>query len=232
MTSDLPGGGPVLEARGHFVVVRDDLLPGGTKARCLPIFFDQRREYVYASPVQGYAQVALAHCAAAHGKRATVFCARRKEWHPRTHEAMRAGARIEEVAVGYLNVVQRRAMDYCLKFGARLLPWGLDDPAFIDALAGVARGLSIRPHEVWTAAGSGVLTRALQQAWPMAAFHAVRVGAAPNVGRARLYLAPEAFDDPALEPPPFPSCQNYDAKVWSFIQKYASPGALFWNVAR
>jgi hypothetical protein len=31
--------------------------------------------------------------------------------------------------------------------------------------------------------------------------------------------------------PPFPSCDNYDAKAWRFIRAQASPGALFWNVA-
>jgi hypothetical protein len=46
-----------------------------------------------------------------------------------------------------------------------------------------------------------------------------------------VYRAPERFEDEALEPPPFPSCSNYDAKAWRFIRRHAEAGALFWNVA-
>jgi hypothetical protein len=80
-------------------------------------------------------------------------------------------------------------------------------------------------------AGSGTLTRALQRAWPHAAFHAVRIGSAPDAGRATLHMAPEPFERDAKQPPPFPSCGNYDAKAWRFILRHATPGALFWNVA-
>jgi hypothetical protein len=222
---------PDLVEHDGILVVRDDRHPGGTKARVLSVLFGAAREYVYASPVQGYAQVALGYAAAAAGKRATVFCARRRVRHARTREAIAAGARIVEVDAGYLTVVRARARDYCAVSGATLLPFGLDTPVFLDALAALARRLPITPREVWTVAGSGVLTRALQQAWPTAAFIAVRIGAVPNVGRARLVTAPEPFERDAAVPPPFPSCGNYDAKAWRFIKAQASPGALFWNVA-
>jgi hypothetical protein len=101
----------------------------------------------------------------------------------------------------------------------------------VDALAAVASQLSA-PTEFWSVAGSGTLTRALQAAWPDAAAHAVRIGADPDAGRATLYHAPEPFERPAKQPPPFPSCDNYDAKAWRFITAHAQPGALFWNVAR
>jgi hypothetical protein len=68
-------------------------------------------------------------------------------------------------------------------------------------------------------------------AWPAATFHAVRIGKVPDAGRARMHQAPEAFEQDAKEPPPFPSCSNYDAKAWRFIKRNAKPGALFWNVA-
>lgn len=219
----------IVEHEG-FLVVRDDLLPGGTKRRALHVLFDEHEEYVYASPVYGYAQVALALTAQDYGKRATVFCAQRKVRHPRTFEAEAAGAKIVEVPHGYLNVVTAHAKGYCVGTGAKLLPFGLDDPAFINALADVARTLSIQPHEVWTVCGSGVLTRALQLAWPEAQFFGVQVGAYPNAGRARLYRAPEAFERSAKVLPPFPSTDNYDAKAWRFMLQHASPGALFWNV--
>lgn len=222
---------PEIERHGSIWVVRDDRIPGGTKVRALPALLTGAREFVYASPVQGYAQIALAHAAAQAGVRATIFCAERQQIHPRTRDAAAAGARIVSVAPGYLNVVRARARAYCAVSGARLLPFGLDDPVFIEALADVARGMAIEPEEVWSVAGSGVLTRALQRAWPAAAFHAVQIGAAPQLGAARRWLAPEAFEQPARRPPPFPSCANYDAKAWAFVQASARPGAVFWNVA-
>lgn len=188
-------------------------------------------EYVYASPAQGYAQVALAHSARACGARATVFVARRAEPHARTLEAKTAGARVLQVPVGYMTVVRARARAYAEAMGAELLPFGLDTPAFGEALAAIARSLPLDPAEVWSVAGSGVLSRALQKAWPMARFYAVRIGARPNAGRAEIITAPEKFEQSAKRPPPFPSCTNYDAKAWRFIRERATPGALFWNVA-
>jgi len=229
---------PFLQRVGTLQVVRDDLMPGGTKARALSVLFDlEHREYVYASPVQGYAQVALAHCAKAAGCYAHIFCAARKEYHARTREALGLGAIIHELRPGYLSHVQAAARAFVAETpSARLLPFGLDDEAFIEALAGVgrrvARRLFAQPPEVWTVAGSGVLSRALQRVWPEADFHAIQIGHAPNIGRATLHRAPERFEDDARYPPPFPSCSNYDAKAWRFIQEQAKPDALFWNVAK
>ena len=216
---------------GGILVVRDDLIPGGTKRRVLGPLLAGADEWVYASPAQGYAQVALAHACRETGKRATVFVARRREPHKRTREAIEAGAHVVQVPVGYLTVVAARARAYAAETGAGLLPFGFDTPAFVAALADLARSLSLSPPEVWCVAGSGTLSRALQQAWPEAAHHAVRIGAAPRAGVARLYQAPEPFERDATLLPPFPSCSNYDAKAWRFITRHASPGSVFWNVA-
>lgn len=223
---------PRVDTLGQWLIVRDDLVPGGTKQRVLPLFLsDAFDEYVYATPAYGYAQIALAHSCAMMGKQATVFVAKRGQLHARTLEAKRAGAKIVQVPHGYLSNVQAKAKAYVEVAGAMLLPWGLDFPEFIEGLANVASGLDVNPTEVWCAAGSGTLTRALQQAWPNAVHHAVQVGAKPQAGRARVHIAPETFEQDAKKKPPFPSCSNYDAKVWQFFERYAAPGALLWNVA-
>jgi hypothetical protein len=223
---------PIIIEHEGILVVRDDVLSGGTKRRAIHALFNQNTEYVYPSPVYGYAQVALAYAARDYGKRATIFCAKRKVHHPLTIEAEEVGAKIIEVPHGYLNVVKYRARDYCGQTGATLLPFGLDDPRFILALADVARALPVVPKEVWSIVGSGVLSRALQLAWPDATFYGVRVGAEPDAGHAIVYTAPELYEHDARELPPFPSCKNYDAKAWRFIKRHATPGALFWNVAK
>lgn len=223
--------------RGDVLVVRDDLIPGGTKRRALPALLAELAsttdEVVYASPAYGYAQVAIAHAATATGHRATIFVAQRRTPHPRTTAARQAGASIVEVPHGYLTVVTARARDHATRTGAVLLPFGLDHPTMHAGLAHAARTVPLDrpPREVWAVAGSGTLIRALQHAWPHAEFHAVHIGRTPDAGRARIHTAPERFDQPARHPPPFPSCDTYDAKAWQFLLRHAAPGALFWNVA-
>jgi len=216
---------------GGIHVVRDDLFPGGTKARVLGSVLPQTAAFIYASPVYGYAQIALAQVCARRGVQAHIFCAARKVRHSRTEDAARVGATIHEIPCGYLSVVTARARKFAEVSGAMLLPFGLDLPGMREAIAALAGTLPFTPREVWSVAGSGTLQRGLQLAWPDASFHAVRIGAVPDVGKANLWQAPEKFETDAKSPPPFPSCSNYDAKAWRFVRENAAPSALFWNVA-
>jgi len=221
---------PVIKEHDGIMVVRDDLIEGGTKVRALIHFMGLSEEFVYASPAFGYAQIALAIAAREAGKRATIFTAKRAHLHPRTIKAKEAGAKIVQIPHGYLSNVKAKALAYSEAAGAFLFPFGLDFPEFIEALANVARDLPIDPSEIWCVAGSGVLCRALQRAFPGKPINAVRIGSAPNIGRAKLYFAPERYEQDAKDPPPFASCSNYDAKAWQFIKAEAKAGALFWNV--
>lgn len=224
---------PVVERHAGVLVVRDDLLPGGTKMRAmLPLMQAQAAaEFVYASPGQGYAQVALAHCARLLGRRATVFTAARKVPHPLTQAAADAGAAVVPVPWGYLSVVQARARAYAAERGAFLVPFGVEDAGALQAIAGAAAATGLLPAEVWSVAGSGLLTRALQRAWPRARFVAVVVGREGcDTGRARRIVHPLPFERPAKVLPPFPSAAGYDAKAWEYLRAEAGPGALFWNV--
>jgi hypothetical protein len=225
---------PIILQHEDILVVRDDLLPGGTKRRAIHTLFDDaHEEFIYASPAQGAAQIALALAAADYGKRATIFVAQRKTLHPFTQQAADAGALIMQVPMGFLSNVTARAREYAERTpSAALLPFGLDDERMIEGIADVARCLPVQPHEVWSITSSGVLTRGLQIAWPCATFYGVRVGAEPNAGRCTtVYVAPERFEQNAKILPPFPSSINYDAKAWRFIKEHATPGSLFWNVA-
>ena len=223
----------VIEYDG-IMVVRDDLFPGGTKARFLPSLFDGTAEVVYASPAEGGAQTALAHTAAKLGKRATIFVAKRKQPHARTLEAKRVGARVMQVAPGYLTVVQKRATEYCRRTGARLAPFGVDMPYAITAIAKAARDTGIEPDEVWCAAGSGVLARGLAAAFPKARRYAVQVGRTirrADVAGAEVLRAGLPFSKAIKERPPFPSCPHYDAKAWRICKARHGAGlVLFWNV--
>jgi hypothetical protein len=53
----------VIEKHKCVNVLRDDLLPGGTKSILMPSIIGDSLEYVYASPVYGGFQIALsAYC--------------------------------------------------------------------------------------------------------------------------------------------------------------------------
>jgi phosphoribosylpyrophosphate synthetase len=91
---------PIVQTHSGIWVVRDDLFPGGTKARFIGQVFDGVQEAVYASPPEGGAQTALAHVARALGKKATIFVAQRAKPHARTLEAARLGAKVVPVSPG------------------------------------------------------------------------------------------------------------------------------------
>jgi len=84
---------PVIKEHQGVIVVRDDFIPGGSKRRFVDRLFGNAAEVVYASPVYGGAQIAIAHAAREAGIKSTIFCAKRGNPHPRTIEAKKAGAK-------------------------------------------------------------------------------------------------------------------------------------------
>lgn len=226
---------PIVREHEGVIVVRDDLFPGGTKARFLPVLFERADEVVYASPAEGGAQTALATVARRLGKRATIFVAARKRQHERTLEAARLGAKIVPVKPGHLSVVQARSREYCKATGATLAPFGVDLPEAIALIADAARSTGLNPDEVWCAGGSGVLARALASAWPNTRRHVVQVGrelTAERVHGARIHLSYLDFSERARTATPFPSDPHYDAKAWETMKARRGAGlVVFWNVA-
>lgn len=226
---------PVVETHRGIWVVRDDLFPGGTKARFIGKLFESAQEAVYATPPEGGAQTALAATAKAMGRKATLFVAQRAKPHARTLEAARLGAKVVQVAPGYMTVVQARAREYCRETGAFLIPFGVDFPEAIATIASAARMTGLAPDEVWCASGSGVLARGLAAAWPEARRHVVQIGrelAPRDVAGAKIHVHPRKFTETAALKPPFPSDPHYDAKAWEICVAKHGPGrVLFWNVA-
>lgn len=229
---------PVLSEHDGITVVRDDMYPGGTKARFLHLLYKPGIEcLVYATPPQGGAQTALAYTAQRMGKRAHLFVARRSFPHARTLMAATLGAELTYVKPGYLNVVQKRAFDWAqVHPDAYMVPFGCDVPEAMAVLASAARRVPFQPDEVWCAGGSGVLARALALAWPNAVRHVVQVGRELSPLRAgqpfRVHMYPRAFED--IGPPaPFPADPHYDAKAFNLCKNWKRPAGrrvLFWNV--
>ncbi len=214
--------------------MRDDLYPGGTKARFIGALFDSADEVVYASPAEGGAQTALAYIARTLGKRATIFVAKRLQPHSRSLLAKALGARVLQVSPGYLSVVRARARAYSVATGAYLAPFGMDFPGAVAAIAEAALSIGgLVPKEVWCAAGSGVLARGLALAWPDAERHVVQIGrtlSRREVAGARIHIYPLPFGRVAGSLPPFPADPHYDAKAWEIFRERSGVAAVFWNV--
>ena len=230
---------PIIEEFDGIQVVRDDLLNGGTKRRAFNYYvasLPEVKEFVYASPRQGYAQLSLAYSCRDLNRKCTVTVPKGKRYWL-TDEAEKLGCKIIEVPMGYLTNIQHKARVYCEKNGAHLIPFGGDHPIIVEAMCSEANRLDINPTEVWTVISSGVLSRGLQRCWPDAKIYGVKIGhntTEREMGRAECYRSKYKFQQECKkdERPPFPSSLTYDSKAWTFIKEHATEGALFWNVGK
>jgi hypothetical protein len=230
-----------VETHEGVYVVRDDLLLGGTKRRGLTAYVaacPQYTEFVYASPREGYAQLALAHACRDLGKQATIFVPEAGTKHALTVMAESLGAQVFEVPFGMKTVLERRAEDYAAETGAHIVPFGCDHRIMIEAITRAAAAIEVRPWEVVSVLSSGVLSRGLQAAFSSATVFGVCVGHNPSaeeVGRAHRIEKRYDFQQecPQGECPPFPSSLCYDSKGWLCARERAAKCrgvVLFWNV--
>jgi hypothetical protein len=93
------------------------------------------------------------------------------------------------------------------------------------------------PDQVYCATSTGVLTRALQIAWPETEFVSVCVARnmkGGELGMAEAISEPLAFTKPeqCQNLPDFPVIDTYDGKVWKYIPKNSDKDILFWNVGK
>ena len=239
-----PNPKPILEEHEGFMVVRDDLLYGGTKARVADFLIQSNphvEEWGYGgSPANGYAQISLSVLCEQYNKKLVLFMAERKPENYTKNQklALKIGADVRWTKMGFLSHTIKLAADYVNeKPGVRkLVPFGVDDPTVIASFIRIGEDIDYNPLEVWTVAASGTLSRGLQMVWPYAEHFVVEVGhklQLHEIGKAWVFRHALKFDQipPEDEMPPYPSEPTYDAKVWSFVKKHAKPGALVWNVA-
>jgi len=234
----------VLETHRNITVVRDDLLPGGSKTRFLGHLIRGAEEVVYGAPFCGGAPLALAHLGAELGIKVTLFYAARSILHKRQVAARALGATLRFERPGYMSVVQARAREYAKQRGALFLPLGFDtskaEAPFVEFMRKQVRAKVGDPTEVWCATGSGMLARCLGLAFPDSEIKAVTVGLASRHGKqlftpnVTLLDAALKFEQESRATSPFPSCPNYDLKAWEALvatNPYRSGRrVLFWNV--
>lgn len=240
-------------------VVRDDLLPAGTKQRAiLPLLRDFQRQgaehMIYASPFAGFAQVALAYGCHSVGLQCTLFCERDPHQpgmaaHAFTKLAQRWGAKI--MLTESLARAEEQAEELAGTSGGMKIPLGFHCREFqqhfqfavAQALQEIKRELGFLPKRTWLPVGSGTLTNAFHKVAPdtmelccvdVHVLHPkdLRLQALRLLPRVQYFSAEEEFSEMATNRPPVPSNIHYDAKLWSFVKDHAQNGDLWWNVAR
>lgn len=230
-----PYADPVVTEHDGVFVVRDDLL-AGTKVRggdFLASRIEQER-MVYVQPRTGLAGPSLLDVCRRRNKKLTLWMPASKKISFHQAVCIEQGCDARFARIAAMPVLNKYAKDWSEEFGHFFIPLGLKHECVTAGIISAAMKIP-EPDEVWTVVSTGVLTRALQIAWPNAEFHAVAVARnmkAGELGRANVISAPEAFQKgiKAEEEPPFPSVNTYDGKAWRYIPKNTGRRVLFWNV--
>ena len=222
---------PVIENVEGRIVIREDLLSVGTKARAgeLLVATSECDTIVYVQPRFGFAGISLTELCKKYNKRLVLFMPSSKEISDHQAFCIENGCEYHFhriAAMPNLNIIAKRWAD---ENNAFFIPLGLRHRLVTAMIVKTATQIK-EPESFWTAFSTGVLNRALQIAWPNSIANGVAVSR--NVhdgekGRANIVSHYKDFSQNSLILPPFPSAKNYDAKVW----EYTKPGDLFWNVA-
>lgn len=233
------------------IVVRDDILCGGSKSRVAFNFVRNQilngyTHFVYISPWYGAASVALPWILRVLQKEfpdknleCTIIIDKYPlkvvgEYPPYIIIGAKYGAKIIEVPINEDKF--RFAQEYAQKNNALFLEPGFNYPEVISDIGNLVEQIKERYgffDEAWCAIGSGTLIRGLQNGNIAQNYFGVCIFKyCPYIENA-VGIFPEYHHNepiPLNEIPPFPSALYYDSKVWKYIKD--RPGKiLFWNVA-
>jgi len=230
-----PNPTPVETIHDGIRVIRDDLIVG-TKTRggdCL-ISGIKEDTIAYVQPRTGLAGVSILDAAKRHNKKVRLYMPSSKMISRHQACCIEQGAEVSFHRIAAMPNLNKIAKEDAMKNGYYFVPLGLKHEMVTAGMVKVASALRA-PDEVYVATSTGVLTRALQIAWPKAKFTSIAVSRnmkAGELGRAQVISEPRAFtaSEKTENLPPFPCIDTYDGKVWKFIPKNTGRNILFWNV--
>jgi hypothetical protein len=224
---------PVVVVHDGVRVVRDDMIVG-TKTRAGDLLASKinHETIVYSQPRVGLAGVSLMDVAKHHDKKVVLFMPSCKRISENQACCIERGAIPIFERIAAMPNLNKKAAEWASKNDAFFVPLGLKHEL---ATAGIVHAASKvdPPDEVYVAISTGVLSRALQIAWPKAKFTCVAVARNlkdGELGRAEVISEPADFHTEEKELPPFPTVKTYDAKVWKYIPKNSGRNVLMWNV--
>ena len=226
---------PIVMIHDGVRVVRDDRIVG-TKTRAGDLLATRTNHstLVYCQPRTGLAGVSLLDVAKHHDKKIILFMPAAKEISLHQACCIEQGAEVHFKRIAAMPNLNKYAKEWAEENGAFFVPLGLKHELATAGIIHAAMTID-PPDEVYVAISTGVLTRALQIAWPKAKFTCVAVARNlkdGELGRAEVISEPLPFTTPEKPEnlPPFPCIGTYDAKVWKYIPKNTSKNVLFWNV--
>lgn len=224
---------PVVIEHEGVRVVRDDLIVG-TKTRAADLLASKINNdtMVYSQPRVGLAGVSLLDVAKHHNKKVVLFMPASKRISLHQACCIERGAIPIFERIAAMPILNIKAKEWADKHNAFFIPLGLKHELATAAIVYTASKIS-EPEEVYVAISTGVLSRALQIAWPNAKFTCVAVARnlkAGELGRASVISEPLEFMQEEPIQPPFPTVRTYDAKVWKYIPKNTGRNILMWNV--
>jgi len=194
---------------------------------------------VYVQPRKGLAGVSILDLAEKFNKRVVLFMPSSKTISDHQAVCIERGAIPVFHRIAAMPNLNKLAKEWADANDAFFIPLGLKHPLVTAGAVYTASKIfdKANPEEVWSVVSTGVLTRALQIAAPHARFHAVAVARnmkAGELGIANVESHPFDFNrsEASEHLPDFPTVNNYDAKAWRYITKYASDNAYFWNVGQ
>ena len=226
---------PVVTVHDGVRVVRDDLIVG-TKTRAGDLLASRTNHdtFVYSQPRTGLAGISLMDVAKRHNKKVVLFMPACKRISLHQACCIEQGAIPIFERIAAMPNLNKYAKEWAENNDAFFIPLGLKHELATAAIVHAASKVEA-PDEVYVAISTGVLSRALQIAWPKAKFHSVAVARnlkAGELGRAEVISEPLDFNSEEKKDnlPPFPAIETYDAKVWKYIPKNSGKNVLMWNV--
>ncbi len=216
-----------------FQVVRGDLVVGGIKRLALELALSKIKESKVACAVHefGHSGLALAFATEKCGKETHLFWVGKPNITYIT-EHLKSFSNIRSHFVdGFEKQHETGSFveNWAKENKALYLPIGFNCELFRNELINIAKETISLPEEVWVTVGSGTTIACLREAWPSAKINGVNLGFLNHDNVEFTVL--EKADEVAEKFPPYPSAPFYDAKIWRFVKKHASKGAVIWNIA-
>lgn len=240
-------------------------MKGGTKQRGIIPFIQHFhkgcgvKEFVYASPAAGFAQVALIESCKILKLQCSIFRVIEEGWARRTPDVQipdwKYGGNDAWNAhrlymANTLDEAEKAAQEYIKdKPLSYKIPLGLNEPLYKTCLKRelevqwkiLCNKLGYIPNRLWLPVGSGTLANVFSSIATETQLMCVDVRVLPKndtriqsirqLPNVEYISAVELFSQPVEQEPPIPSNIFYDAKLWRFINKAANPMDVWWNVA-
>jgi len=244
----------------QMVIVRDDVLNGGTKQRGLGKYMlssttssgNSVQQFVYYGPANSYDQITVGFVSGVVSRNGVVVVPRVNPQNKTTTIAGNYGAKVIErnrpsktSGVSVTADLRNFATEYVskAKTPTELLPLNLDNIEIVQDLAYAIQQALPKdmkaPARLWLTASTGLLVKALHKVWPNTQYLIVQIGfpLSPEVLRDINHItfnAPQKIYECIAknDMPPYPTLSCYDAKAWQFIKQYAQTGDYIWNTAQ